>query len=164
MKGRGAARPPGGREGEGGLQTPDQERAGRSPPLGRRRPGAASPPQVPQRASARCDWAPAPASRRSCPGVPGCRRARAGARGRGRCPAARGAAPETAVRSGGPDGRASPFPTAPPPGPSCLGRDGFRLSELRQARPWSLLWGCLGFPGLGLGLDPVTQPCLFILR
>lgn len=113
MKGRGAARAPGGREGEGGLQTRDRGPGARRPLSAARSPppgscGAAT------GTSARVGRAPAPASRRSCPGVPGCGRARAGARGRGRCPAARGRLwrPQSGTGAG-PSG--VPFRTVPPP-------------------------------------------------
>lgn len=145
MKGRGAARAPAGPEGEGGLQTPDLG-------PGARRPLSAAPSPPPrsclaatgtQRASPRCGRAPAPASRRSCPGVPGCGRAPAGARGRGRCPAARGRLGRP--QSGAGAGRSRvPFRPRPRPG---LGSDGFRIRELRQPRRWNLFRGCLGFPG-----------------
>lgn len=145
MKGRGAARArAAGREREGSKhRTAGQERAGRPPPLRRRRPGAASLPQVPQRVSPRRGWARASASRRSCQGVPGWRRAQARARGRGRCPAALGRLRRPRPR----------------PGRAAWVATGSSSMDSGSLSAGSLLWGCLGFPERGL--DPVTQPIPF---
>lgn len=126
MKGRGAARAPGGREGEGGLQTPD-----RGP--GARRPRSAALPPPPGSCLAATGTSARGSTARQGPGC-GLAPLVPGSSGMGASPGrdARAwalsssprAAPETAGWRGA--GRLSrvPFPTAPPPGPSCPGRTG----------------------------------------
>lgn len=152
MKGRGAARAPGGREGEGGLETPD-----RGP--GARRPLSAAPSPPPGSCLAATGTSARVCRVQQGPGAglaplvlgssgmrasPG-RGARAWA-----LSSSRRAAPETSVWSGGAGPWRVRFPAAPPPGPSCLGRDGFRLSGLRQPSRWNLRFGVVwGFQGEG---------------
>lgn len=146
MKGRGAARAPGGRVGEGGLQTPDRGPGARRPLSAARSPppgscGAAT------GTSARVGSVPQGPGAGLAPLVPGSSGMRAspgrGARAWALSSSPR-AAPETAVWSRG-RSAARPLPDRAPR--AGLGRDGFRLGELRQPSRWNLLWGCLGFPG-----------------
>lgn len=118
MKGRGAARAPGGREGEGGLETPD-----RGP--GARRPLSAAPSPPPGSCLAATGTSARVCRVQQGPGaglaplVLGSSGMRA-SRGRGArawaLSSSRRAAPETAVWSGGPDRGASVSRPRPRPG------------------------------------------------
>lgn len=175
MKGRRAAPAPGGRESEGGHHAPDCGLGARTP-----RPALAAAAAAGSSCSHRyrracphgaCPRAPARASRRAAPGVPGWGRPGARARGRGRCPAAVLPGPGDRSRERGPGrrvatptpspgpARASCAPPAHPPasGDHCLiaaGRGGRAVAPLARCAPgsrgfWNLLWGCLGCPERG---------------
>lgn len=131
-EGAGSCAGPGGREGEGGFQTPDRGPGARRPPS-----AASSPPPgsclAATGTSARVSTARLGPGFGLAPLVPGSSGMEASP-GKGARAWALSSSPREAPE------------TAPPPGPSCLGRDGFQLNGLGQPQRWKPALGLSGVP------------------